>query len=79
MIPKAGYVRMHERSIIFIRCFLQQACPVGEKTDVLGKCAEGYQGVMCAACEEGLWKRTNTFECSECTNTGITANFFLLT
>ena len=78
MIPKAGYVRMHEVSIVFIRCFLQQACLLGEKTDVLGKCAEGYQGVMCAACAEGSWKRTNTFECSECTNTGITANFFLL-
>ena len=78
MVPKAGYVRMHESSIIFIRCFLEKACILGEKTAPLGTCHEGYQGIMCASCDDGLWKRTNTFKCSECTNTGLKANIFLL-
>ena len=42
MVPKAGYVRLHERSIIFIRCFLEKACELGEKNAPLGTCAPGY-------------------------------------
>ena len=84
--PIPGYVRMHDKSDLILRCFNKEACSGGEideegnsdrcewdkQCDLNFKnCAEGYQGDYCGSCAPGYWKNPNMFTCYECTNSGM--------
>ena len=43
-----GFVRMHVDDSLFARCFNENACLEGDINEPLAKCADGYEGVMCA-------------------------------
>ena len=46
--PAAGFVRMNASDFLFVKCFNENACLVGNDNAPLANCAEGYEGVMCA-------------------------------
>ena len=63
--PKAQYWRSSPTSINYIPCPNPDACLGGDDNSPLGKCAEGYDGVLCANCI-GRYRRQGQFVCSEC-------------
>jgi hypothetical protein len=68
MTPAAGFVRVDETSVVFIRCLNDRACILPEKEEKLGKCDDhkGYTGYMCAECAQGYWRRENFYKCYKC-------------
>ena len=59
--PKEGFVRMNEKDFVFVKCFNENACLAGDVNFPLKNCVEGYEGVMCANCEDKYWKNLGTF------------------
>ena len=59
LLPKQGYIRMHEHSAIFVRCFNNIACLEGTKEKPLNNCKEGFTGFMCSQCVKGFWRDSN--------------------
>ena len=65
--PNPGFWRSSNQTDNFIECQYHFAClgfvePDWEPT---GKCATGYQGILCGDCEVGF-SRTKDFQCSRC-------------
>ena len=65
------YWRSSPTSSNYIKCFNPDVCLGGDKDNPLGRCAEGYDGVMCANCIN-RYKRSGAFECSECDSPKVT-------
>lgn len=68
--PKPGYWRRTNTSGNFIQCINKAAClgwyPLTPNEFYpLGKCAEGYYGILCASCLPG-YSSTGNFQCSKC-------------
>ena len=56
MVPKAGYWRPDPALDLTYKCFNSDAClgsPEGGNLSLTGKCAEGYEGNLCAVCSPG--------------------------
>lgn len=73
MTPQRGFVRVDERSIIFMRCINEAACLLPDRQDWLGKCdsERGYEGYMCSECMDGFWRRENFHECYKCQSSSL--------
>ncbi|TNV74916.1 hypothetical protein FGO68_gene4333 [Halteria grandinella] len=68
VFPLAGYWRSSNISESFYSCLFKEAC-LGQnnQTDTfMGQCAEGYQGILCADCEQNYSKNTSLYRCSKC-------------
>lgn len=64
--PKPGHYR---KSLISetIPCKSWTSCLGGNKDDLLGKCNEGYFGMLCGGCITG-WYKKNWKYCENCPN-----------
>jgi len=40
----------------------------GKENNLLGACAEGYQGILCADCSVGYSRTGSSYKCSKCPN-----------
>ena len=72
--PVEKYWRSSPTSINYIECYNPDACLAGDEDAPLGKCAEGYDGILCANCV-GRYRRNGAFVCSECSEPGL--NIFI--
>ena len=52
--------------MFFIRCFNGVACELGEDAIPGSNCAEGYDGFMCAECQDYYWTNLGTYFCHPC-------------
>lgn len=64
--PQPGFMRPTQDSFVFVKCFNEEACLVGDDEMPLTNCADGYDGVMCTSCEDGYWKDLGGYVCYEC-------------
>lgn len=60
---------MNPEDFLFVKCFNENACLEGDEEYPLKNCVEGYEGVMCANCQEKYWKSLGTFQCYPCSMT----------
>ena len=65
MYTNYGYWRASNLSDDFIVCPNTEACLGGNVNDTLGKCATGYQGILCGDCQENF-SSTAPFKCAGC-------------
>ena len=65
--PIDSYWRSTPTSINYIECYNPDACLAGDEEAPLGKCADGYDGILCANCV-GRYRRNGSFTCTECAN-----------
>ena len=49
----------------FIECFNTEACLGGDENATVGRCLDGYGGILCADCQ-GRHYRSGAFVCKEC-------------
>ena len=79
--PLPTYWRSDPTSINYIKCFNPDSCLGGDETAPLGRCAEGYDGIMCANCID-RFRRSDAFVCTECSspsaNVAISCLFILI-
>jgi hypothetical protein len=77
--PKPGYWRSSNISENFIKCPNQAVCLGGDVTNALGKCEEGYGGIVCGDCDLD-YSKSKQFECKKCPdrNRNIIQTVFIL-
>jgi len=51
--PRPGYWRSAPKLDKYTPCSRPESCLGGNRTDPLGQCATGYQGILCADCVTG--------------------------
>ena len=68
--PVETFWRSSPTSINYIECYNPKACLAGDEAAPLGKCAEGYDGILCANCV-GRYRRNGAFVCTECSEAGV--------
>lgn len=52
--PNPGYWRSSNTSSTFIECPSSKSCLGGNQSYPMGKCREGYIGVLCGECDENF-------------------------
>ncbi len=63
--PNPGHWRSSNISDNFIKCPQFEACLGGDPENPEGKCAEGYNGIVCGDCSAN-WSKTKQFTCKMC-------------
>eukprot|EP00347_Sterkiella_histriomuscorum_P002765 403366887 len=71
--PNPGYWRKNNYTQNFISCLNSDAClgMVPPENNMMGSCAEGYQGILCADCKN-QYTRDSSYVCTKCQN--LTSN-----
>ena len=67
---KKGYWRISGESTEALECPLDQGCVGGQ--DPTDYCREGYEGVLCAKCNEEFYFSKDTNDCIDCGAPGVT-------
>jgi hypothetical protein len=62
LVPARGNFRTYLDNETIKTCPNRLACLGGDQKNMMGICALGYQGNMCAECQKGFYQLTN-FQC----------------
>lgn len=63
--PLPGYWRSSKTSENFMECPNSDVCIGGNETQPLGRCKEGYSGILCGECSEN-YSLKEEFKCERC-------------
>jgi hypothetical protein len=65
ILPAVGNFRTFTDNSTILACPNPKACLGGDQKNIMGVCAEGYQGNMCIECQDGYYQSGN-FKCNIC-------------
>lgn len=80
MVPRAGYWRPDPALDLTYKCFNPDAClgsPDAKNLSLTGKCAEGYEGNLCAVCSRG-YSPSGHRKCLQCPSLAVNIPLIIL-